>query len=70
ESAPNPEEMRKIKVQEYTDKFANPFKAAANGYIDGVIVPEETREQILHCLSIGKNKKVQNLEKKHGIPPF
>ncbi|MEN6511906.1 MAG: acyl-CoA carboxylase subunit beta [Chloroherpetonaceae bacterium] len=70
ESAPNPEEMRKIKVQEYTEKFANPYKAAANGYIDAVISPDETREQILHCIRIAKNKNVHHPDKKHGIPPF
>lgn len=70
ESAPNPEEMRKQKVQEYTEKFANPYKAAAAGYIDAVITPEETREYIIHAMQIGSNKHVENPKKKHGIPPF
>lgn len=70
ESAPNPEDMRKQKVQEYTEKFANPYKAAAAGYIDAVITPEETREYIIHAMQIGSNKHVENPKKKHGIPPF
>ncbi|NJM16231.1 MAG: acyl-CoA carboxylase subunit beta, partial [Bacteroidales bacterium] len=41
--AEDPEKMRKQKVKEYKDKFANPYVAAARGYIDSVIEPEETR---------------------------
>jgi acetyl-CoA carboxylase carboxyltransferase component len=70
ESAENPDEMRKLKVQEYTEKFANPYKAASAGYVDAVINPEETREYIIHALQIGINKQVENPKRKHGIPPF
>jgi acetyl-CoA carboxylase carboxyltransferase component len=69
-NSPNPEETRKQKVQEYIQKFANPFVAASNGYIDAVIEPAETRKYILHSLFISKNKVDQTLPKKHGIPPF
>jgi acetyl-CoA carboxylase carboxyltransferase component len=69
-NSPNPEETRKQKVQEYIEKFANPFVAASNGYIDAVIEPDETRKYVLHSLFISKNKSEQNLPKKHGIPPF
>lgn len=70
QSSPNPEETRKLKVKEYTDKFANPYIAAANGHIDAVISPQETREFIVHALSIS-SEKIDNLpSKKHGIPPF
>jgi acetyl-CoA carboxylase carboxyltransferase component len=69
-NSPNPEETRKQKVQEYIQKFANPFVAASNGYIDAVIEPDETRKYILHSLFISKNKVDQTLPKKHGIPPF
>ncbi len=62
--------MRQLKVQEYIDKFANPFVAASKGYIDGVIEPEETRDILLHALSISKNKDDFRPKKKHGIPPF
>lgn len=70
ESAANPDDMRKLKVQEYTEKFANPYKAASSGYVDAVISPDETREYILHSMQIGSNKLVENPKKKHGIPPF
>ncbi len=69
-SAKNPDEMRKIKVQEYTEKFANPYVAAANGYIDAVIKPEETRGYIVHALEISREKQEIVPLKKHGIPPF
>lgn len=69
-SAKNPDEMRKIKVQEYTEKFANPYVAAANGYIDAVVKPEETRGYIVHALEISREKQEIVPQKKHGIPPF
>lgn len=69
-SAENPEEMRKQKVEEYRSKFANPYVAAAYGYVDAVIEPSETRRLLIHALDISRGKNVENPEKKHGIPPF
>jgi acetyl-CoA carboxylase carboxyltransferase component len=69
-NAPDPNEMRKIKVQEYTEKFANPYIAAANGHIDAVINPGETRDYLIHSLKISVNKSEYRAKKKHGIPPF
>jgi acetyl-CoA carboxylase carboxyltransferase component len=68
--ADDPEAMRLQKIEEYKEKFANPYVAAAKGYIDEVIEPEETRSRILHALKISKNKNVTMPRKKHGIPPF
>ena len=69
-SAKNPDEMRKIKVKEYTDKFANPYVAASSGYVDAVIAPEETRSSIAHALKMTRNKEEVRPSRKHGIPPF
>jgi len=69
-SAENPEEMRQIKIQEYKEKFANPYVAASYGYVDAVIQPTETRQYIIHALEMTKNKEVITPYKKHGIPPF
>ena len=69
-ASPNPELTRKEKVKEYTDKFANPYVAAANGHIDGVINPSETRDYLIHSLNISKSKREIRQPKKHGIPPF
>ncbi|MBE2188787.1 MAG: acyl-CoA carboxylase subunit beta [Desulfobulbaceae bacterium] len=66
----DPDRTRKEKVDEYIQKFANPFKAAAAGYIDAVIVPEEMRDYVLHSLHISTNKQEARPSKKHGIPPF
>ncbi|MDD2344983.1 MAG: acyl-CoA carboxylase subunit beta [Bacteroidales bacterium] len=69
-NAEDPEEMRRVKVQEYKEKFANPYVAAAYGYVDAVIQPNETREYVTHALKIGKSKEEYRPEKKHGVPPF
>jgi methylmalonyl-CoA decarboxylase subunit alpha len=68
--AANPDEMRRQKVMEYTQKFANPYIAAANGHIDAVIAPEETREFLIHALNISEAKSEARPRRKHGIPPF
>ena len=62
--------MRKQKVEEYKQKFANPYVAAAKGYIDSVINPAETRKYLIHALEVSANKVVKRPNKKHGIPPF
>ncbi|MDD3858672.1 MAG: acyl-CoA carboxylase subunit beta [Bacteroidales bacterium] len=68
--AENPDEMRKQKVAEYKERFANPYVAAAKGYVDAVIEPAETRKMLLHALLVCRNKVVIKSDKKHGIPPF
>ncbi len=68
--AEDPEAMRLQKIEEYKEKFANPFVAAAKGYIDEVIEPVETRAMLLHALSVSEHKSVSLPRKKHGIPPF
>jgi len=68
--AADPNEMRKQKVAEYTEKFANPYVAAANGYIDAVINPNETRKILIQTLQLSKQKKEPRPLRKHGIPPF
>jgi acetyl-CoA carboxylase carboxyltransferase component len=69
-SSDDPESTRKKKVEEYKNKFANPYIAAARGFIDAVIEPEETRRFLLHAIEVSQNKVVKVLDKKHGIPPF
>ena len=68
--AEDPEEMRKLKVDEYKEKFANPYVAAAKGYVDSVIEPEETRKLLLHAIEGSQNKVDKKPIRKHGIPPF
>ncbi|HNS46985.1 MAG TPA: acyl-CoA carboxylase subunit beta [Bacteroidales bacterium] len=69
-NAENPEEMRRQKIKEYKEKFANPYVAAAYGYIDAVIDPNDTRKLLMQSLDVSANKAVERPIKKHGIPPF
>ncbi|HBX88270.1 MAG TPA: methylmalonyl-CoA carboxyltransferase, partial [Marinilabiliaceae bacterium] len=70
EEAEDPDKMRQIKVQEYVERFANPYVAAAKGYVDSVIEPSETRSLLLHAIEVSSHKDDQRPFKKHGIPPF
>ncbi len=53
-------------VSEYETNFANPYQAAELGYLDAVILPEETRVRIYEYLTMLKDKKVQRPKRKHG----
>jgi len=57
-------------VNEYREKFANPFKAAELGYIDEVIRPEETRGKVIRALELLRDKRQSNPPKKHGNIPL
>jgi propionyl-CoA carboxylase beta chain len=58
------------KVDEYTKKFANPYRAAHRGYIDEVIYPEQTREKLIKAFTMLENKVAQLPKKKHGNIPL
>ncbi|HKC12190.1 MAG TPA: acyl-CoA carboxylase subunit beta [Vicinamibacteria bacterium] len=68
--APDPEALRAQKVQEFRDKFANPYAAADRGFIDEVIEPRQTRLKIITGLEMAKTKRDQNPPKKHGNIPL
>ncbi len=68
--AANPLERRKQLEAEYAESFSNPYKAAALGYIDAVIRPEETRPRIIEALAMLENKADSNPPKKHGNIPL
>jgi len=57
-------------VDEYKDKFANPFVAASRGYLDDVIDPSTTRSKIISSLRMLKTKSDNNIPKKHGNIPL
>ena len=63
-SSDDPDEMRKKKVQEYKDKFANPYVAASRGYVDAVIEPKETRKILLHSIEVSEHKEISMPAKK------
>jgi acetyl-CoA carboxylase carboxyltransferase component len=68
--AEDQEAMRLIKIAEYKEKFANPYFAAGQGYIDAVIEPAETRQFLVHAIRVSESKTVVTPKRKHGIPPF
>ncbi|GAA0346341.1 acyl-CoA carboxylase subunit beta [Bacillus carboniphilus] len=66
----NPEEVRAEKIEEYREKFANPYVAASMGMVDDVIDPRETRIKLAQALEMLKNKKEHRPTKKHGNIPL
>lgn len=69
-AAENPEEKLQEKVDEYTRKFANPYRAANRGFIDEVIMPEETRRKLIRAFEMLENKVDKLPKKKHGNIPL
>jgi propionyl-CoA carboxylase beta chain len=70
EKAADPAAARAAFVAEYREKFANPYAAAALGYIDEVIRPRETRIKLAGALRMLRNKRQSNPPKKHGNLPL
>ncbi|MEJ2210288.1 MAG: acyl-CoA carboxylase subunit beta [Anaerolineae bacterium] len=68
--AEDPETERERLVDEYREKFANPYVAAARGYIDDVIEPRQTRPRLIEALQMLQNKRDTNPPKKHGNIPL
>lgn len=66
----NPEAKLQEKVDEYTEKFANPYLAAARGFIDEVINPSETRVKLIKAFKMLQNKALSLPKKKHGNIPL
>jgi len=69
-AAGDPEAHRAKLVQAYRDQFANPYMAAARGYIDDVIEPAQTRPRLIEALQMLQNKRDANPPKKHGNIPL
>ena len=68
--ASDPVEKLNEKVDEYTLKFANPYRAAHRGYIDEVIYPDQTREKLISAFRMLENKVAKLPKKKHGNIPL
>jgi propionyl-CoA carboxylase beta chain len=69
-AAKDPVAERARLIQEYRDKFANPYKAAELGYVDEVIRPEETRPKVIRAFEMLRTKRQENPPKKHGNIPL
>ena len=62
--------LRKEKVAEFRERFANPYVAAEHGYIDAIIEPSQTRAKLIASLRALENKRDTNPKKKHGNIPL
>ena len=70
QSAADPEARRAELVQEYMEKFANPYVAAERGYVDDVIDPAETRVKLIAGLEMLASKHQEIPQRKHGNVPL
>jgi propionyl-CoA carboxylase beta chain len=68
--AKDPVAVRAELVERYRELFANPFKAAELGYVDEVIVPEDTRAKVCAALKVLEGKRDANPPRKHGNIPL
>ncbi len=69
ETAEDPIAIRNEKIQEYKDKFANPYVAAERGYVDDVIEPALTRQRLISAFDMLESKREARPAKKHGNLP-
>ena len=70
EIAQGGKELAKKFVDDYRERFANPYLASELGYIDDVILPSETRNMLIEFLSVQQNKRVERPARKHGNIPL
>jgi propionyl-CoA carboxylase beta chain len=68
--AADPEAEARRRTEEYTAAFANPYRAAARGFVDDVIDPRETRPRLIGALRMLRTKRDTNPRKKHGNIPL
>jgi propionyl-CoA carboxylase beta chain len=70
DAAANREQVRREKIEEFRDRFANPYVAADRGFVDAIIQPRETRRKLIQALAMLENKRDKNPPKKHGNIPL
>ena len=70
EKAANKIAIRAEKIEEFRERFANPYVAADRGYVDAVIQPRETRKKLIQALEMLETKRDKNPPKKHGNIPL
>jgi len=68
--ADNREAVRQKKIEEFRDRFANPYLASDRGFVDAVIQPRETRKKLIQALEMLDTKRDKNPPKKHGNIPL
>jgi propionyl-CoA carboxylase beta subunit len=70
QAARDPEALRREKIREFREKFANPYVAADRGFVDEVIEPRTTRSKIVAGLEMARTKRDRNPPRKHGNIPL
>lgn len=70
DSSPNPSETHQEKINEYRERFANPYIAAGLGMVDDIIDPRNTRIKLIQALDMLENKQEERPKKKHGNIPL
>jgi acetyl-CoA carboxylase carboxyltransferase component len=70
ETAPDSEARRAELIEEYSERFANPYSAAERGYVDDVIDPRDTRKVLVRSLEMLRTKKEALPQRKHGNVPL
>ncbi len=70
EAAPDADTRRAELIEEYTERFANPYSAAERGYVDDVIDPRDTRRVLVRSLEMLRTKKEKLPQRKHGNVPL
>ena len=70
QEASDPVQKELEMIEEYRTKFANPYQAAMHGYVDEVILPEQTRPKLIRAMEALLNKKDRMPEKKHDNLPL
>jgi acetyl-CoA carboxylase carboxyltransferase component len=70
QKAEDPEALRREKVEEFRERFANPYIAAERGWVDAVIEPRDTRPNLIAALQMLETKRDTMPPKKHGNIPL
>ena len=70
ETAGDPVHRQTELVDEYEERFANPYQAAERGYVDDVIDPRDTRRMLVRALAMLRTKREQLPARKHGNSPL
>ncbi len=70
ETAPDPTVRQAELMQEYSERFENPYQAAERGYVDDVIDPRETRKMLISAFAMLRTKREQLPARKHGNSPL
>ncbi len=69
-ASPNPDQEKAELVQDYKERFSNPYIAASKGYIDNVIEPKETRQRLISAFKTINRKREALPRRKHGNIPL